>query len=124
MKTLKLLVNTVIGNGWKILSIGLLLIVVVLGGYAIEVKGERNTLTQTVATKEAKLSGSKLEIEYLKAWMARDKLDAQAKEAEYNRTMAAKPKYVTQIKYVPTGDKCTDYEAIINEARSSNRGVQ
>lgn len=126
MEALKLLGNTVTGNGWKILAIGLLVIVIALSWYVLIVKGdfnivngERNTLEQTVATKEAELSGSKRDIEYLKAWMARDKLDAQAKEAEYNRTMAAKPKYVTQIKYVPTGEKCADYEAIINEARVS-----
>lgn len=111
--------SSILTQGWKILAIGLLVIVIALGGYALVVKGERNALEQTVISKDAELSGSKREIEYLKAWMARDKLDAQAKEAEYNRTMASKPKYVTQIKYVPTGEKCADYEAIINEARVS-----
>lgn len=111
--------SSILTQGWKILAIGLLVIVIALSGYALMSNGERNTLRQTIAKKDAELSGFKREIEYLKAWMARDKLDAQAKEAEYNRTMAAKPKYVTQIKYVPTGEKCDDYEAIINEARGS-----
>lgn len=110
---------------WReLIILGLIITVVVVCAYGLKVTGERNVFDQMVVTKEAELSGSKREIEYLKAWMARDKLDAQVKEAEYNRTMAAKPKYVTQIKYVPTGDKCADYEAIINEARANQEAVR
>lgn len=116
--------NLILGNGWKILAIGLIAVVVVLGMYALGVTGERNVLAQTVATKEAELSTKTKEIEFMTAWMARDKLDAQAKETEYNRTMAAKPKYITQIKYVPTGDKCADFQGIISEARANQEATR
>lgn len=124
MEALKLLAGTVTGNVWKIVAIGMVVIVIALGAYAIEVKGERNFFKQKVATKEAEITTKVKEVEFMTAWMARDKLDAQAKDAEYNRTMAAKPKYVTQIKYVPTGDKCADYEAIISEAKANQEATR
>ncbi|MEW5832129.1 MAG: hypothetical protein AB1763_04765 [Campylobacterota bacterium] len=110
---------------WReLIILGLTIAVVVAGAYVLKTTGERNFFEQAVSTKEAELSGSKREIEYLKAWMARDKLDAQAKDAEYNRTMAAKPKYVTQIKYVPTGEKCADFQGIISEARLNQEATR
>ncbi len=124
MGALKLLENIGTGNVWRVVAIVLIAVVVVLGAYALEVKGERNVLAQTVATKKAEITTKTKEVEFMTAWMARDKLDAQAKDAEYNRTMAAKPKYVTQIKYVPTGDKCADYDAIINEARANQEATK
>lgn len=95
---------------------------IALGFYTLTVSGERNVLEQTVKTKEVETARQKDAVAFYKAWMARDKLDADAKDAEYNRTMAAKPKYVTQIKYVPTGDKCTDLNAIAEEARKNAEG--
>lgn len=124
MEVSKLLGNIGTGNVWRVVAIGMIVVLVVLGAYALEVKGERNVLAQTVVTKEAEITTKVKEVEFMTAWMARDKLDAQAKDAEYNRTMAAKPKYVTQIKYVPTGEKCADYEAIINEARANQEATR
>jgi len=95
---------------------------IALGFYTLTVTGERNVLNQTVKTKDAEIVGKVKDVAFMKAWMARDKLDAQEKEAEFNRTMAAKPKYITSIKYVPTGDKCTDLNAIAEEARKNAEG--
>lgn len=95
---------------------------IALGIHDLIVSGERNVLNQTVKTKDAEIVGKVKDVAFMKAWMARDKLDAQEKEAEFNRTMAAKPKYITSIKYVPTGDKCTDLNAIAEEARKNAEG--
>lgn len=96
---------------------GMVVVIAMLGFYALIVSGESNVLSERIKTRDETIARKNDSLRFQKAWMERDKLDAQAKDAEYNRTMAAKPKYVTQIKYVPTGDKCADYEAIINEAR-------
>lgn len=128
MEALKNLVSIGIGSIWKIISFTLATILIVLGLYTLTILGERNVLAQKVETKkenirtkEAEIALKSKEISFMKAWMARDKLDAKAKDAEYNRTMAAKPKYITSIKYVPTGDKCADLNGIINEARSNKK---
>lgn len=96
--------------------------IIAIGFHDMSVSGERNVLEQTVKTKEAEIVGKVKEVEFMKAWIARDKLDAVAKDAEFNRTMAAKPKFVTQIKYIPTGDKCADLSAIAEEARKNAEG--
>jgi len=93
--------------------------IIALGFHDLTVSGERNVLQQEIKTKDAEIAGKVKEIQFMKAWMERDKLNAVAKEAEYNRTMAAKPKFKTEIHYVPTGNKCVDYDAIVNEARGS-----
>lgn len=97
----------------------LIAVIVALSMKGLIVSGERNVLEQTVKTKEAEIAGKVKDVAFMKAWMARDKLDAVAKESEFNRTMAAKPAFRTKIEYVPTGEKCIDYDAIVNEARGS-----
>lgn len=97
---------------------------IALGFYTLTVSGERNVLKETVKTKDTETQRQKDNVTFYKAWMERDKLDAVAKEAEFNRTMATKPKFVTQIKYVPTGDKCSDMSAIAEEARKNAEGEQ
>jgi len=99
---------------------------IALGFHDLTVSGERNVLEQTVKTKEAETARQKDNVTFYKLWMERDKIDAQAKDAEYNRTMAAKPKFKTEIKYIPTGNNCADLNAIINEARGNKNagGVQ
>lgn len=99
----------------------LVVAIVALGFYTLTVSGERNVLEQTVKTKDAEILRQKDNVAFIKAWMARDKLDAAEKDAEYNRTMAEKPKFITSIRYVSTGDKCVDYEGIINEARKNKQ---
>lgn len=102
-----------------IVVIGFISALTALGFHDLRVSGERNVLDQTVKTKEAETARQKDNVAFYKAWMARDKLDALEKDQEYNRTMAAKPKFVTQIQYVPTGEKCTDLNAIAEEARKN-----
>lgn len=119
MEELKQLASTVIG---KVL-IGIIVIlsgaIIALEFHNLVVSGERDVLQQTVKTKEAEIAGKVKEVAFMKAWMERDKLDARAKEDEYNRTMAAKPKFKTEIKYIPTGNNCVDLNAIIDEARGN-----
>lgn len=93
-----------------------------LGFYTLIVSGERNVLEETVKTRDANLSSKVKEIQFMKAWMERDKLDAVAKEAEYNRTMAEKPPFRTKIEYIPTGNNCVDLNAIAEEARKNAEG--
>lgn len=116
--------STGIGKG----LIGIIIIlsgaIIALGFHDLTVSGERNVLNERVKTKDAEIAGKVKDISFMKAWMARDKLEAVAKDAEFNRTMAAKPKYITSIKYVPTGDKCADLNAIAKEARKNAEGSQ
>lgn len=114
--------STVIGKVLIGVIVGLIGVIIALGFYNLSVSGERNVLEQTVKTKDAEIAGKVKDVAFMKAWMARDKLDAIAKDAEFNRTMAAKPKYITSIKHVPTGDKCTDLNAIAEEARKNAEG--
>ncbi len=108
----KVLIGTII-----VLSGGL----IVLGFHCLTLSGERNVLEQTVKTEEANTARQKDRVAFYEEWMERDKLDAQAKEADYNRTMAAKPKFKTVIEYLPTGNECEDLTALINEARSNEK---
>lgn len=111
------------GIGKVLIGIIILLFgaLIALGFHDLSVSGERNVLQQEIKTKDAEITGKVKDVAFMKAWMARDKLDAVAKEAEFNRTMAAKPKFKTKIEYIPTGDKCVDYDAIINEARDNKK---
>lgn len=113
-----------IGIGKVLIGVIVVLIgvIIALGFYTLTVSGERNVLEQTVKTEEAETARQKDRVAFYKAWMERDRLDAIEKEAEFNRTMAAKPKYITSIKYVPTGDKCADLSAIAEEARKNAEG--
>jgi|GEM_PF-1927122 len=119
------------GTGKVLIEIIIILsgALIALGFHDLTVSGERNvsnqivkTLEQKVKTAESETERQKERVSFMKAWMARDKLEAQEKEAEFNRTMAAKPKYITSIKYVPTGEKCTDLSAIVEEARKNAEG--
>lgn len=48
------------------------------------------------------------------------KVDIAKKQKEFDEAMAKKPKIVTNIKYVPTGDdECKDLQNIIDEYRST-----
>lgn len=114
--------STVIGKVLIGVIIVLIGVIIALGFYTLTVSGERNVLEQTVKTEEAETARQKDRVAFYKAWMERDRLDAIEKEAEFNRTMAAKPKYITSIKYVPTGEKCTDLSAIAEEARKNAEG--
>lgn len=96
--------------------------IIALGLYTLSVSGERNVLEQTVKTKEAETNRERDNVSFYKAWMERDKIDAVAKDAEYNRTMAVKPPFRTKIEYVPTGDNCADLNAIAEEARKNAEG--
>lgn len=111
------------GIGKVLIGIIILLFgaLIALGFHDLSVSGERNVLQQEIKTKDAEITGKVKDVAFLKAWMARDKLDAVAKEAEFNRTMAAKPMFKTKIEYIPTGDKCVDYDAIVNEARDNKK---
>lgn len=129
MEALKQTVSTVIGKALIGVIVVLIGALVALGFHDLSVSGERNVLSERVKTKEAKIAGKEVEViskvkelAFMKAWMERDKLDAEAKEAEFNRTMAEKPKFITSIKYVPTGDKCADLNAIAEEARKNAEG--
>lgn len=93
--------------------------IIALGFHDLTVSGERNVLNQTVKTKDAEIAGKVKDVAFMKAWMERDKLNAVAKEAEFNRTMAAKPVFRTKIEYIPTGNNCVDLNAIIDEARGN-----
>ena len=119
MVELNQLVSTAIGKVFIGVIIALIVVIVAIGFHDLRVSGERNVLEQTVETKEAEIVGKVKEVEFMKVWMERDKLDAVAKDAEFNRTMATKPKFVTQIEYVPTGDNCVDLNAIAEEARKN-----
>lgn len=104
-----------------IMVLGFITALTALGFYTLTVSGERNVLDQTVKTKEAEIECQKDNVAFYKAWIERNKLDAIKKDEEYNRTMAAKPKYKTIIEYVPTGDNCTDLNALIDEARGNTK---
>lgn len=95
---------------------------IALGFYTLTVSGERNVYEQTVKTKDAEIAGKVKDVAFMKAWMERDKLDAIAKDAEFNRTMAAKPAFRTKIEYVPTGNNCVDLNAIAESARKNAEG--
>lgn len=110
-----------VGIGKVLIGIIIVLIgaIIVLGFYTLSVSGERNVFEQTVKTKDAEIERQKDNIAFYKAWIERDKLDAIKKDEEFNRTMAAKPKFKTIIEYVPTGNNCTDLNALIDEARGN-----
>lgn len=112
--------STGMGKGLIGLIIILFGAIIALAFYNLTVSGERNVLDERVKTKDAEIAGKVKDVSFMKAWMARDKLDAIAKDTEFNRTMAAKQKYITSIKYIPTGDKCADLNAIIDEVRGVN----
>lgn len=120
MNTLKNIVTTAIGKvliGVIAILIG---VIISISFYTLSVSGERNVLKQMVKTKEAETARQKDNVAFYKAWMERDKLDNKTKDEAFNRKMATKPKFVTQIKYVPTGNNCVDLNAIIDEARGAN----
>ena len=110
-------INTAIGKALIGVILFLIAVIVAISMKTLVISGERNVLQQTVKTKEAEISGKNKDVAFMKAWMERDKLDTAKKESEYNRTMEAKPKFKTVVEYMPTGDKCKDYDAIINEIR-------
>ncbi|MFY9141553.1 hypothetical protein [Sulfuricurvum sp.] len=112
------------GTGKVLIGIIIILsgALIALGFHDLSVSGERNVLEQKVKTAEVETERQKDRVSFMKAWMARDRVEAQEKEADYNRTMAAKPKYITSIKYVPIGEKCTDLSAIAEEARKNAEG--
>jgi hypothetical protein len=122
MEALKQTVSTVIGKVLIGIIIVLIGAIVALSFQNLVVSGERNVLEQTVKTKEAETARQKDRVAFYKAWMERDRLDTIEKDAEFNRTMAAKPKFITSIKYVPTGDKCADLNSIAEEARKNAEG--
>lgn len=104
-----------------IVVIGFISALTALGFHDLSVSGERNVLEQTVKTKEAETARQKNNVSFYKAWMERDKIDALKKEAEFNRTMAAKPVFKTKIEYIPTGNNCDDLNGIIDEVRGGNQ---
>jgi len=111
-----------IPNFWAYVAGTLAIAFVSLGFYTIIVVGERNVLSETINTKNKDIEGKDKDIAFMAEWMRRDAIDEQKKDAEYNRTMASKPKYITQIKYVPTGDDGADLKAIAEEARKNAEG--
>lgn len=122
MEALKQLAGTAIGKVLMGIIIVLIGAIIALGFHNLVVSGERNVLDERVKTKDADIAGKVKEVAFMKAWMERDKLNALDKEAEFNRTMAAKPKFKTEIKYIPTGDNCSDLNAIAEEARKNADG--
>ena len=79
---------------------------------AKEVKKITSNLAQCNADKQTQ-----------NALIEQNRIDMAAKEKEFNEAMAKKPKIVTNIKYVPTGDnECKDLQNIIDEYIST--GVQ
>ncbi|HEX5330997.1 hypothetical protein [Sulfuricurvum sp.] len=112
------------GIGKVLIGVIIVLVVAItaLGFHDLSVSGERNVLEQTVKTEKAETARQKDRVAFYKAWMERDRLDAKEKDEEFDRKMAEKPKYITSIKYVPTGEKCTDLSAIAEEARKNAEG--
>ncbi len=119
MEALKQTVSTFIGKVLIVVIIVLIGVIVALSFQNLGVSGERNVLEQTVKTKDVETARQKDRVAFYKAWMERDRLDALEKDAEFNRTMAAKPKFITSIKYIPTGNDCADLNAIVEEARKN-----
>lgn len=119
MVALKQLASTGIGKVLIGVIVFLIGVIIALSFHTLIISGERNVLEQTVKTKEAETARQKDNVAFYKAWMERDKLDAKEKDEAFNRKMATKPKFVTQIKYVLTGNNCVDLNAIIDEARGS-----
>lgn len=111
--------STVIGKVLIGVIVGLIGVIIALGFYNLSVSGERNVLEQTVKTKDAEIAGKVKDVAFMKAWMARDKLDNIAKDEEFSRKMATKPAFRTKIEYIPTGNNCVDLNAIIDEARGN-----
>lgn len=93
--------------------------IIALGFHDLTVSGERNVLDERVKTKDAEIAGKVKDVAFMKAWMARDKLDNIAKDEEFSRKMATKPAFRTKIEYIPTGNNCVDLNAIIDEARGN-----
>ena len=79
---------------------------------AKEVKKITSNLAQCNADKQTQ-----------NALIEQNRIDMAAKEKEFEEAMAKKPKIVTNIKYVPTGDdECKDLQNIIDDYIST--GVQ
>ena len=79
---------------------------------AKEVKKITSNLAQCNADKQTQ-----------NALIEQNRIDMAAKEKEFKDAMAKKPKIVTNIKYVPTGnDECKDLQNIIDDYIST--GVQ
>jgi seryl-tRNA synthetase len=79
---------------------------------AKEVKKITSNLAQCNADKQTQ-----------NALIEQNRIDMAAKEKEFNEAMAKKPKIVTNIKYVPTGDdECKDLQNIMDDYIST--GVQ
>lgn len=114
--------NIITGKVMVWISSALSIALIGLGVLYVSSKHDNELLAEKINTKDQIIGRKSDRIIFYEAELKRDKLDALEKDAEYNRTMAEKPKYITQIKYVPTGDKCMDYDGIINEARA-NQGV-
>ncbi len=127
MTYLKELASTGIGKVLIGIIIVLIGMIIALGIYTLIVSGERNVLDQTVKTKEETIKTQEEtiarkndQIKFQNAWLERDKIDASKKDEEFKLAMAAKPVFKTKIEYIPTGNKCVDYDAIVDEARGSN----
>ena len=72
---------------------------------AKEVKKITSNLAQCNADKQTQ-----------NALIEQNSIDMAAKEKEFKEAMAKKPKIVTNIKYVPTGDdECNDLKALMDE---------
>lgn len=88
---------------------------------------ERNALID-VQVKEVKrlskdLAQTKADLQMQNALIDQYKVDIAKKQKEFEEAMAKKPKIVTNIKYVPTGDnECKDLQNIIDDYIST--GVQ
>lgn len=114
--------NIITGKVMVWISSTLSIALIGLGVLYVSSKHDNELLAEKINTKDQIIGRKSDRIIFYEAELKRDKLDTLAKDAEYNRTMAEKPKYITQIKYIPTGDKCADYEGIIDEARANKEG--
>lgn len=110
------LIDTVTGKLVPIMGMVIIALVMVAGYYYMD----RNIEVQKRIVLEEKLHGKAIAIKAQNLIIEMNAIDAAKKKKEFEDAMARKPKYKTVIEYVPTGDKCKDYQAIINEAR----GVQ
>lgn len=65
---------------------------------------------------DRELSQTKADLQTQNALIEQNRIDMVAKEKAFKEAMVKKPKIVTNIKYVPTGnDECSDLNAIIDE---------
>lgn len=112
--------NILFGKSLQILSIALATAAIALGFYALKVSGERDVFEQIVKTRDETIARKIDQIKFQNAWAERDKIDAAKKDEEFKRAMAEKPVFKTKIEYIPTGNKCVDYDALVDEARGAN----